>query len=268
LPALKSPFLFLSVPSPPKTKYPVTLNQGCFFLVLIRLSPSSLCVPLFSSPSLSWKYLVVFYQVFDRFRSVIITSGTLSPLDLYPKLLGFQPKVIDSLPMSLTRNCICPMIITKGFIFRIFFFPLATNFVNLFLFFWNFSGDDQQAISSRFETRLEESNIQNNGKLLIRLAETVPDGLVCFFPSYRYMEEMIMQWDTRGILKKLKDTKLIFIETKDVVETTLALHSYKKACDCGRGALFFSVSVVCVALLSRVFILFCLSSIGCSRKGC
>jgi DNA excision repair protein ERCC-2 len=36
--------------------------------------------------------------------------------------------------------------------------------------------------------------------------------------------------------------KLVFIETPDVVETTLALDNYRKACDCGRGAIFFSVA--------------------------
>lgn len=42
------------------------------------------------------------------------------------------------------------------------------------------------------------------------------------------------------------DHKLIFLETKDVVETTLALDNYKRACDCGRS-LFFSL--VCVTPL-------------------
>ncbi|XP_022642519.1 uncharacterized protein LOC106771179 isoform X3 [Vigna radiata var. radiata] len=36
--------------------------------------------------------------------------------------------------------------------------------------------------------------------------------------------------------------KLVFIETQDVVETTLAFDNYRKACDCGRGAIFFSVA--------------------------
>jgi len=31
--------------------------------------------------------------VFDRFRNVIITSGTLSPLDMFTKILAFKPKV-------------------------------------------------------------------------------------------------------------------------------------------------------------------------------
>ena len=33
--------------------------------------------------------------------------------------------------------------------------------------------------------------------------------------------------------------KLVFIETQDVVETTLALDNFRRACDCGRGAVFF-----------------------------
>jgi DNA excision repair protein ERCC-2 len=36
--------------------------------------------------------------------------------------------------------------------------------------------------------------------------------------------------------------KLVFIETADVVETTLALDNFRRACDCGRGAVFFSVA--------------------------
>lgn len=42
--------------------------------------------------------------VFKRFQSVIITSGTLSPIDLYPRLLGFKPVVCLSLQMTLTRR--------------------------------------------------------------------------------------------------------------------------------------------------------------------
>ena len=53
-------------------------------------------------------------EVFKKFKSVIITSGTLSPIDLYPKLLQFSPKVAESFSMSTFRNCIRPIIVTKG----------------------------------------------------------------------------------------------------------------------------------------------------------
>lgn len=56
------------------------------------------------------------------------------------------------------------------------------------------------------------------------------------------MEFVIGQWDSMRIIQKIMENKLIFIETKDVLETTLALDNYKKACDCGRGAIFLSVA--------------------------
>jgi DNA excision repair protein ERCC-2 len=45
-----------------------------------------------------------------------------------------------------------------------------------------------------------------------------------------------------GILQKVMDHKLLYLETKDVVETTLALDNFKRACDCGRGAVFLSIA--------------------------
>jgi DNA excision repair protein ERCC-2 len=154
--------------------------------------------------------------VFERFRSVVITSGTLSPLDVFPKLLNFRPVVSESLTMSLTRNCICPMIVSRG--------------------------DDQLPLTSSFEMRKDVGVRQNYGRLLTDLCAHVPDGLVCFFTSYSYMEDLVAAWKTSGVLDDILRYKLIFIETKDVVETTLALDAYKRACNRGRGAVFFSVA--------------------------
>jgi hypothetical protein len=50
--------------------------------------------------------------------------------------------------------------------------------------------------------------------------------------------------------------KLVFIETPDVVETTLALDNYRKACDCGRGAIFFSVARLVHLIICDILILF------------
>ncbi|CAI5745493.1 unnamed protein product [Peronospora destructor] len=154
--------------------------------------------------------------VFERFSTVIITSGTLSPIDLYPRLLNFNPVIRESLPMSVYRSSICPLVITRG--------------------------SDQMPVSTKFDLRDDLSVVRNYGTLLLEMAACTPDGMVCFFPSYLYMEKIIGQWDTLGVLKRVLSSKLLFIETKDIVETTLALDNYKKACDCGRGAIFFSVA--------------------------
>ncbi|KAK9269435.1 hypothetical protein L1049_001208 [Liquidambar formosana] len=80
------------------------------------------------------------------------------------------------------------------------------------------------------------------GRLLPEMVCAVPDGIVCFFVSYSYMDQIVNSWNETGILKDIMQHKLVFIETQDVVETTLAVDNYRKACDCGRGAVFFSVA--------------------------
>ena len=154
--------------------------------------------------------------VFERFDNVFITSGTLSPIDLYPKLLSFNPVACISLPMTLTRDCLCPIVITRG--------------------------ADQQAVSTKFDMRDDPGVIQNYGRILIDMAASVPDGLVAFFVSYSYMEQIVSKWHETGVLQNVMQHKLVFIETQDVVETSLALDNYRRACNCGRGAVFLSVA--------------------------
>lgn len=154
--------------------------------------------------------------VLERFRSVVLTSGTISPLHLYPRLLGFNPVITQSFQMSLDRRCICPMVVAKG--------------------------PDQIPLSSKYELREDVAVIRNYGRLLTDFARTVPDGLVCFFTSYAYMEIVVNNWYSTGVLAQVMRHKLIMMETKDIVSTTLALNNYRKCCDSGRGAVFFSVA--------------------------
>ncbi|CAJ0765692.1 7523_t:CDS:2, partial [Entrophospora sp. SA101] len=154
--------------------------------------------------------------VFQRFKTVVITSGTLSPLDMYPKMLNFRAVIQESYSMSLTRNCFLPLVITRG--------------------------SDQVAISSKFEVRNDPAVVRNFGQILVEYSKIVPDGIVAFFPSYLYMESIVAMWNDMGILNEALKNKLIFIETPDAIETSLALENYRKACDNGRGAILLSVA--------------------------
>ncbi|KAL9180696.1 hypothetical protein ACHAXT_011149 [Thalassiosira profunda] len=154
--------------------------------------------------------------LFKRFGSVVITSGTLSPIDLYPKLLQFEPCISASFNMSTFRPCIHPLVITRG--------------------------SDQLPVSTKFQDRGDMGVVRNYGTMMVELCSAIPDGVVAFFTSYSYMESIISEWDGMGIMRQLTKSKLVFIETKDVVETTLALDNYRRACDSGRGAVFLSVA--------------------------
>jgi len=186
---------------------------------MLIIEPFDTRTPEYKDPVLQLACLdssLAIKPVLERFATVVITSGTLSPIDLYPKLLGFKPVCSKQLSMSIIRSCICPMVVTRG--------------------------ADQTPITSAFSARGDKSVVINYGGLLIDLAKTVPDGIVCFFTSYEYMENVIAEWYKLRIIDRILDHKLLFIETKDIVETTLALDNFRRACDCGRGAVFLSVA--------------------------
>lgn len=155
--------------------------------------------------------------VLKRYQSVILTSGTISPLEMYPRLMGISNVVAtESFAITMDRKCILPMIVTRG--------------------------PDQVPITSRYSLRDDPAVMRNYGELLEDLVKAVPDGVVCFFTSYLYLEKVVERWYETGVIARVMQHKLVFIETKDVVATTYALHLYRQACDIGQGAVFLSVA--------------------------
>lgn len=47
-------------------------------------------------------------------------------------------------------------------------------------------------------------------------------GMVCFFTSYRYMEEIVADWHEKKLLDEICRNKLLFIETPDMVCMSVA----------------------------------------------
>lgn len=144
-----------------------TYEKG-FLLILEPFESETATVP---NPVLHFTCLdasIAIKPVFERFSSVVITSGTISPLEMYPKMLQFETVVQESYTMTLARRSFLPMIVTRG--------------------------SDQVAISSRFEIRNDPSVVRNYGSLLVEFSKITPDGMVVFFPSYLYMESIISMW--------------------------------------------------------------------------
>lgn len=108
------------------------------------------------------------------------------------------------------------------------------------------------AISSRFEVRNDPAVVRNFGSILIEYSKIVPDGIAAFFPSYLYMESIVAAWNdmvcirtfsfsqgelvidlyrdtgSQGILNEVWKNKLIFVETPDANETSIALENYRR----------------------------------------
>ncbi|KAJ5937718.1 hypothetical protein N7454_004060 [Penicillium verhagenii] len=192
-----------------------TYDKG-FVLILEPFESEAATVP---NPILHFTCLdaaIAIKPVLDRFSSVVITSGTLSPLEMYPKMLGFTAVMQESYSMTLARRSFLPMIVTRG--------------------------SDQAQVSSSFGIRNDPGVVRNYGTLLTEFSRITPDGIVVFFPSYLYMESIISMWQGMGILDQIWNYKLILVETPDAQESSLALETYRTACCNGRGAILLCVA--------------------------
>ena len=56
------------------------------------------------------------------------------------------------------------------------------------------------------------------------------------------MENVVAMWYDQGVIDDIQKHKLLFIETQDAAETSLALLNYIKACENGRGAVLLAVA--------------------------
>lgn len=60
---------------------------------------------------------------------------------------------------------------------------------------------DQLPVSTKYDLRSDPGVEKNYGKLLVEMVSVVPDGIVCFFVSYSYMDGIVNSWHESGILK-------------------------------------------------------------------
>ena len=159
---------------------------------------------------------LAFEPVLRHFKRIVITSGTLSPLSFYPKLLNFDPVACVDFTMSFSRQCLLPVIVSHGYM--------------------------QAPITSSFKHRDNPNVVKGYGLMLLEYCKIVPDGIVGFFPSYVFMDQLLKEWMTDGTMKEILRYKLVFIETPNAEETSQTLFNYRNACDSGRGALLLGVA--------------------------
>lgn len=67
------------------------------------------------------------------------------------------------------------------------------------MIFQSFS--DQLPVSTKFDMRSDPGVVRNYGRLLLEMVAAVPDGIVCFFVSYSYMDGIVNSWNEMGILQ-------------------------------------------------------------------
>ncbi|TVU10354.1 hypothetical protein EJB05_43878, partial [Eragrostis curvula] len=136
---------------------------------------------------------VVFREIADLTLSVILTSGTLSPMGSFTSELGVQFEACME----------APHVINVGS--QVFAAVLS-------------SGPTNHTLNASYKTADSFSFQDELGASLEEICRIVPGGALVFFPSYKLLDKLRARWIKTGQWVRLNAQKPVFIEPKGSTE--------------------------------------------------
>ncbi|PKK25052.1 regulator of telomere elongation helicase 1 [Columba livia] len=149
-------------------------------------------------------------------RTIILTSGTLSPLS------SFTMEMQIPFPVSLEN----PHVIDKH--------QLWVGIIP--------KGPDGTVLTSTYERRFSGDYLSSLGKTIGNLVRVVPHGLLVFFPSYPVMDKSLEYWREHDFARRIEEVKPMFVEPRN--KGSFAEVDYlmdKVVCPKSNGAAFLAV---------------------------
>ncbi|XP_051147548.1 regulator of telomere elongation helicase 1 homolog isoform X2 [Andrographis paniculata] len=157
--------------------------------------------------------------------SIILTSGTLSPMDSFADELKLEFPIRLENPHVISENQIWAGVASVG--------PSGYSF------------------NSSYRTRGTAEYKQELGNAIVNFARIVPDGLLVFFPSYYVLDQCISSWKDVGpnltnsttIWERICKHKLPVVEPRQSSLFPMAIEDYmtKLKEPTASGAIFFAV---------------------------
>ncbi|KZL70363.1 DNA repair helicase [Colletotrichum tofieldiae] len=204
--------------APPRSSTPVLHILSSFLISLTNLSSEG---RIFyeklatDPPDIQLSYLLLspthaFSSIATSARAVILAGGTMSPFDDY------KSHLFPYLPESKLTTLSCGHVIPPS---------------NLCV--WTLAGsqpgpsrDTNSTFEFSFQRRGDTAMKSNLGLTIFNMCNVVPDGVVVFFPSYGYLEEVVTAWKdvatwdgqtskgATSLWDRLRQRKEVFSETR------------------------------------------------------
>ncbi|RLN05892.1 hypothetical protein BBJ28_00007593 [Nothophytophthora sp. Chile5] len=159
----------------------------------------------------------------NNIHNVILTSGTLSPLDTTIKELGID------FPVRLENSHVVDSD-------QVWVGVVGT-------------GVTGKRLNSSYNFRSTDAYLLELGNTIVNFTRLVPHGLLVFFPSYSILEESVERWQrpavgesSSSIWNRIVQQKQAFVEPRGRVDFKAVVDEYHEAItDNPKGAVFFAV---------------------------
>lgn len=161
---------------------------------------------------------VGFQPLAKQARSIILTSGTLSPLDSFPSELGMKFKYrleaqhcVDLKSQVWASTLLC--------------------------------GPNNQSLNGSFRTSDAVAYQDAIAQSITYFCEHVPAGVLVFFPSHSLLSKLVNRWRSTGAIDTMKEHtgKQIVYEPRSQSELDSSLRRYRNAIDDCGGAILLAV---------------------------
>ncbi|XP_058454504.1 ATP-dependent DNA helicase DDX11 [Malaya genurostris] len=157
------------------------------------------------------KYLLLnpgarFNEILTSCRSLILAGGTMQPVDeLTEQLFKSCPERVQlkSYRHVVPQDAVLPLAIAKG--------PSGKELL------FNYSNRQNKELLNELTSTL------------INICQVVPNGVVCFFSSYDYLEQFFANLLESGRLARLEERKQVFREPRGSGNVDKVLADYSKA---------------------------------------
>ncbi|KAM0355154.1 hypothetical protein ACHAPU_001017 [Fusarium lateritium] len=221
----------------PRSSTPVLHSLVSFLIALTNLSSEG---RIFyqkikgSASDIQLSYLLLspthaFSSIASSARAIILAGGTMSPFDDY------KDHLFPSLESGKITTLSCGHVIPPE---------------NLCVWTLASSRPGAPPFEFSFQRRGDTEMITQLGLAILNLCSLVPDGVVIFFPSYGYLDEVVAVWqksqgsNAQSVWDRLGTRKTLFKETRGASSDEV-LQEYSDAIlgdkSSGKGALLLSV---------------------------
>ncbi|ELT95437.1 hypothetical protein CAPTEDRAFT_179377 [Capitella teleta] len=150
-------------------------------------------------------------------KSIILTSGTLSPISSFKSEMGIDFQIELENPHVIDPKQVWVGTLSKG--------------------------PDNEPLCSDYNTRFKESYQKSLGNAVVNFSRIVPHGLLLFFPSYPVMDQCVTNWRSGTLWSRMDQMKSVYVEPRNKHEfnTTMAAYYDKINDDTCNGATFAAV---------------------------
>ncbi|XP_063224071.1 Fanconi anemia group J protein homolog [Bacillus rossius redtenbacheri] len=162
--------------------------------------------------SSEWKYTlhfwcqnpaVVFHELQASARSIILTSGTLAPVD------SFQSELGTTFHIQLQTTHVIPT--SQLWVGSV---PCGPR------------GNDLCATYGNTQTHGFQDEL---GSLVLSVCRKVPFGVVCFLPSYRLLDKLAERWQATGLWCDLESVKTVLTEPRRSDELDAVMRDFHQS---------------------------------------